>query len=554
MSSRTRVGSDNRGFALVVNETEIPTPQIVSRLREVNPTLASLMEWSDSFGPRGGSLVDRDRYVSPGKLFDQYRLASYAVDHDNVVGNIADTTEQLAIDHVSVQCDDEEQQDVWNQILFDIKADRKFREMWREAFTYSTAIVASRWKTKSYRVKGKTKDGNRRRKQFIGLNVPSAVSMMDPTRVVPVGSFIFGDERLVYIAKNAEEINRLKNSSSPVDLELFRGQYEASLSEIAEIQKETGATIPTGGLFNLNPDRVYRVTATKPDYEKFAAVRMKSVFEFLDLKAQLREMDRAHLMGAASFIVLVKLGNDKYPAQGAEVGQVNEQFASGARIPVVVGDHRIEIEIITPKMEYVLDKEKYRLLDSMIAIRLYQIFHQVGDSSEDPTKLMRVVTSSMEARRDDLMTEFHRNVIMPIQEKNSDQLTEEPKLSISPRRISLSFDPNLATALQDGLTLGPISRWTYLSEVFGLDEHEEWGRRVAEKERDEDFRPVPDPKFETEVKTKVGRLSQQQPAQPDQPNGKEKSGGRTGGGEKGGGGANPASPKSGPGRGPNKPT
>lgn len=43
---------------------------------------------------------------------------------------------------------------------------------------------------------------------------------------------------------------------------------------------------------------------------------MKSIFELLDLKQQLRQMDRAHLIGGSNFIVLMTMGDkDHYPAR-----------------------------------------------------------------------------------------------------------------------------------------------------------------------------------------------------------------------------------------------
>ena len=53
---------------------------------------------------------------------------------------------------------------------------------------------------------------------------------------------------------------------------------------------------------------------TKPDYERFAEIRLKSLFAILDLKRQLMAADRASLIGAANYILLIRKGEKDAPA------------------------------------------------------------------------------------------------------------------------------------------------------------------------------------------------------------------------------------------------
>lgn len=588
MSSITRVNRDEVGSVIAINESEVPLDQIERSLRESHPAVAQMLNWAQGIDSRQGSLSERDRYLSPRKLFDQFRLAEYATENDNSVSGVADITEQLAFKDVEVICDDPQQQDVWNQILSDLDIETRMREIWRELFMYSNCYVGSFWGRKNYSVNAKTENGNKPRKQFPGLFVPQALSVMDVTRIVPAGTFMFGQEDLVYLASNVAETARFDalfddiSQKDAIFRQLMTGKYDMPQEEAGALFRETGCSMIPGGQYLLNPNRVFRITATRPAYKKFASVRMKSIFELLDLKDQLREMDRAFLLGAQSFILLVKVGSDKIPAKPVEMGQYASQFQGGARIPVVIGDHRLDISIISPPMTHVLAADKYRLIDSIISVRLYQVFHQAGDFREDDTKLIRVVTASMEARREKIRKILFDKVIKPCFGAN-DALTELPELVFHPRTISLAFDPNMATFMLDLRTMGDMSRYTILSELLNLDEKDEYERRVAEKDQDKAFRPVPDPDFTAPIqslpqppepatgepaiveKAPIKKPAAKKAAAPTAkkaaapaapaapvPKGTQKSNGRTGGGNSNGGGANRQSGRSGPARGPAK--
>jgi len=301
-------------------------------------------------------------------------------------------------------------------------------------------------------------------------------------------------------------------------------------------------------MFWLNPNRVFRITSTRPDYMRFAEVRMKSVFELLDLKHQLRQMDRAHLIGGTNFIVLVKKGSDTMPAKQNEVNALAGQVRGAARVPVIVGDHRIEVEIITPKTDQTLDPTRYNGIDARITARLYQMFmtgnFAAGAKGDDSLKLARVVAKGMESRRQNIGRTMEDEIFTRAYKMNESKLEDKPVLNYIPRRISLEFDPNMTTFMLDLRDRGDISRETLLGEV-DINQEDEARKREREEEDgyDDIFKP-------TEVPFSG------QPGQPGggQPGGgaSPKGAGRAGGGSAGGGGTNTKSTDSGPGRGPAK--
>ena len=139
MSSRKRSSTS----ITVVNRSEVPTSRVMDHLRE-SPVFATLSSWADGLGSmREGSLIDRDKFVTPGSLKAQFDLAEWAVENDNVVGGIADITEDMAYTRVTVRCGDAEQDDIWAQILNDLDLETRLKEIWRELYTYSNCYIGT---------------------------------------------------------------------------------------------------------------------------------------------------------------------------------------------------------------------------------------------------------------------------------------------------------------------------------------------------------------------------------------------------------------------------
>lgn len=454
----------------VINDTDVPDEAVLTAFREQYPEVAALDKWQHGASRKTRGLFQRDQYVNPGTIFEKMMVAYKAVEQDDIVGGVAETTEQLAFKRIGLEADSEDEESVWQQIGEDLDLAGFCRQIWRELFTVSQAYVAVMYGRKDYKVKGFTPEGNKRKRTLTNLKVPTALTLIDPLRVIPVGTFMFGQEKLAYIAKPNETEMFDANIVNPTDRvmsNLIKGKYETDNLEARELSNLVGESIHNR-LYLLNPDTVWRITATRPDYQRFASVRMESVFELLDLKHQLREMDRQALIGTTNGIILVKKGSDALPAKQGEVESLATQVKTTSRMPIIVGDHRIEIEIITPKTDKTLSPERYNGLDSRLTSRLYQILstgnYASGTATDDSIKLLRVVASSMEARRDTIRDSLMEHVFYPTWEMN-DKLEDKPEMQFYPRRIALDFDPNIARFMQELRDRGDISRETILAEL-----------------------------------------------------------------------------------------
>lgn len=340
---------------------------------------------------------------------------------------------------------------------------------------------------------GKPKQKRKRRKQF-AIYVPTALSILDPTKVLPVGQLLFNKERFAYRASGAEhaafcDIFDGKTQDAQV-MAMLEGPYTPTSEEIAAMGTKRGDT-ESGRLWLFKPDVVFRHTLTRASYERFSSIRLKSVLPLLDMKAHLRAADRATLIGSTNFIVVLKRGSDKWPARQGEVDQLREQARTVARMPILVGDHRLSVEIVTPDSDHTLDQTRYDTLDERIIVRALGTFRPGGrqaGGSTDPEWDIKVVARGIESRRHEISRTLEKDLLKATVEKNATALTEKPSMVFHPRRVTLSQTDGFINAVLKLRDRGDISRETMLEEL-DYDQDTELIRRRREKERyDSDFK------------------------------------------------------------------
>lgn len=518
------------------------------------PVRRALSQWAEDVkasGRRNRSIFARDKFVTPNKIFEQMAMAEEAMD-DDVVGSVYDISEAMAFKKMTMESDDPDQANVWNQIAADLDLDSFLRVMWRELFKNSNYFGVIWWGTKTYKVKGQTmervepppppstqdpntpipprpprqmpKMGRPRRKEFT-INVPIGVGVLDPTRVVPVGLDLFGNYRLAWIAdredfeKWTSQDNESVQRSDDLVSQLFVGPYRPSEKEKRKLANEG---IPTETLMELNRENVWWGHLTKATYERWARVRMKSIFPLLDMKHQLREMDRAFLLGGINFIVLVRKGTEQHPVtKQSEITMVAEQMRAQAKSSVIVSDHRLEIDIITPDIEHILSDDKWATLDERIRARLWGTIAPPATTGnrENQVTLAKVVALGLENRRHMLKRDIERYIVGQVKARNPGEFDEDASLEYAPRRIDLMFDPQVVTLFQELRDRGDLSRETTLDE-FGFDQDLEAQRRKYEYESglDDIFGPVNVP-FDSPNKISPGGSGRQGGRPPGSPGG-----------------------------------
>lgn len=513
------------GYAEVVDGVVVEVDRGVELgdLREnrgVRELASAVKTWMDTIGAgksnRKGSLLTRDTFTPPENTYAEMAAARVAVDVDDVVSGVYEITESFAFQGVKAQTTDEHKADVFNQINADLDLDSVIRRMWKGDYTLNQFVQVVEWGEKTYRPRlaaeapadepaphldpqtgqpmtdpatgrpMKPKPRRRTRKEY-RLKVPTKIALIDDLCVAPMKDGPLGEEVLLWSAVDAD-IAAWDAKTTTQDLtagtetdDLFLGSFAPTQLQVAKLN-EMGFRDPRRMLI-LNPKRAQRYTGTKPDWEDFAPVRLKSCFALLDLKRQLMNQDRVNLVGAANFILLIKKGDKDQNATKDELENLKENYQVLAKLPVIISDHRLTIEIIAPKIDLVLDAGKYDLLDSRLLSRLLNTLSIGGKGQRNETNVTMsyAVARAMENRRHMLKRHVERTIYKQIMDRNKGAFEdgEPPTLAFTPANISLGFDSALSQMMSSLFNSEDVSRETML-EFVGLDQGTEALRKEIE--------------------------------------------------------------------------
>lgn len=437
------------------------------------------------------SLYNRQAYVAPDSHYELIKTARKAVENDDVVGGVCDVTEGLILQGVQWESGDPDDTDIFNQIARDLNLDQFARQWHREEFIHSEVVVGMWWGRRTYTVRGKTSNGTKRKKK-VSITCPVAMTFLDPAKVVPLKPGPFGQDRLAWYATKAEYAAAVASYDNAFGDAVLR---EFTLGPVPNLGKDeeeylTSIGIDHRRLLLINPGSVWRTTRTKASYDRFPAVRLKSVFPLLDLKQQLMEADRVNLVGAANYILLVRQGSKEEPAQQVELDNLQENFKVVAKLPVVIGDHRLNIDIITPDQEHVLDGTKYDTIDRRIMARALGALAVAtsGQRNESTLTIARGIGRLLETRRHMMKRALEEHLARAIVEHpaNEGVFDEEPKLTFTPRNVQLDNDGETVRAILALRTQKELSRESTL-EYFGFDQATEALRREVEEESFDDI-------------------------------------------------------------------
>ncbi len=479
----------------VANMTTIATSEIAgnAEVKALVNQLGSWVEKARAGGPAPG-MFSRQAYSVEAKPYDLMRIARHAVTQDDIVSGVADATEALAFEGgLKWESSNPDDADVFNQLSADLNLDGKIREMWREVFTVDQFVCVKLWDRKEYVVRGKTEAGNKKKKRY-QVTVPTQLTLLKPENVAPIGHGPLRQDELAWQATDYE-IGAFHSAYlggqptiDPLMTTFFTSQYRPGEDEQKELI-EWG--VNTERLLRMNPEWVFRHTTTRPDWQKLPDLRLRSVFGLLDLKRQLMASDRAMLIGAANYILLIRKGSKDQPATQDEVANLKENYQFLAKLPVIISDHRLEIDVIAPKLDFVIKKEAYETLDQRILVRVLSTFTAPVTRSADSggSTFADVLASSIQNRRHMIKRTLEQQLARAIVDHpaNKDLFEERPSLVFTPRTVSVGISQAIMSALLALRTQREISRDTIL-EYMGLDQATEAQRlELEEKLYDEIF-------------------------------------------------------------------
>lgn len=399
---------------------------------------------------------------------DPYMLMRLCKDamKDDVLSNLEEGLRSASFHRVRLQGSSSSHREALEEWSEDIGLSQVVHQMLKELFIYGQSVVAVEWGDEFH-----VKDSNNpKARKKTGFVMPSAISTLDPLCVVPYSPDVFGRYKLAWHLDSLKAAE-LRAMGYSLEDGIFQGWVKDSEVTNEEMSRLGRMGVSVSNLVRLNPEKVFRVTDSKPSYERFPDPSLRSVFPLLSMKRELYASDSVGLRGTANYILVVKQGSDALPAQGAELEALRENFRSLAKVPIVVSDHRLSVEIMTPNTQYTLDFKRYDLLDRRLASSALRsvTYEGVGEGDVGQQLSSRMVSDVLHHRR---------NLVVSLLRKIIDSSVH---VELSPSRIILDNGALMANVFQNARDRKIISRETFF-ESLNLSQELEAERIRSEEE------------------------------------------------------------------------
>lgn len=396
--------------AIIDNRSGLPDAEVMAAVTDRWVELAGLQFAHPSqfrlYDNWQSSMLARTPFKTPRNVIEEIKLARSIADTDDDVGGTIGMMLAIAYGEgvVNHHRDDNTLQ-FFNQMTDPTGMDLEslLEEMHREyliAGSVTTVTLFGRQRMKYFPLKSDDPVEAQ-------LQVPN-VGILPAEHIRVITNDILGKGELGYFVENmpfkrwldeyfspstAPARKAYMAMEEPVMAALFTGRIQIPMDD---------SDIMSRGriIYTLNQKMVHRTSMPK-GAEPYARPLLTRNFGLLEAKRLLNLMDYALLQGGTNYLVVAKKGTDNLPAQQPEIENLINQVTHASRSGVMVGDHRLSIEIITPDLEEMLNPAKRKLLGRKIAMGLLRQSEQVtGDSgTQGATNEMELLARIVSADR-----------------------------------------------------------------------------------------------------------------------------------------------------------
>jgi hypothetical protein len=348
-----------------------------------------------------GSLLARAKFQTPANVYDEIKLARELADRDDDVRATIGMMIALAFSEgMQNHHPDEKTAELFNGLAQNMNLDGVFKRLYREwliAQQVTTVSLFTRRTNVPVGGEGETES-----------MVAPLVGVLPAENIRSIGSDMFDNAELAYVpdakletwlreffeptttpARKAE-----LRRQDPVSAVLFTGPVDLDDEQATDF---TGAGTRA---YRLNPRMVHRSTAPKDG--NTPRPLLTADFALLEAKRLLNLMDYALLQGGMNFIVVAKKGTDERPATTPELNELQQVVRRATRTGVIVGDHRLTFEIITPKLDELLSASKRDLLGRKIASTLMRITEEAIAGDQDSDAALELIPRVIASDRNDI--------------------------------------------------------------------------------------------------------------------------------------------------------
>jgi len=407
---------------LIDNRTDLPDHVVEEAVMEHFVEHGSVVGARSNFQTYAteGSLLARRKFTTPRDVFDEIMLARQLADGDDDVAATMGSMIAVAFSEGMQNLhEDKPTRTVFDKAAKQMKLDMLMKKFYREYLISGSLTTVHLFQRVSV-------NGER-------ITAPR-VGVLLAERVRVVGSDIFGTPRIAYLPEGqlaeflqeyfADKTTPARRAElarlDPVSATLFTGPTDVYTSPDNWISEPTRAYL-------LNDAMVARTSM--PGDGPYPHPPLARNFALLEAKRLLNLMDYALLQGGMNFIVVAKKGDKDRPATPEEVTNLTTVIRQATRTGVIVGDHRLQFDIVTPNLTELLNPAKRQLLGRKIAQGLLRIPEQdqsnTAEAQTETELFSRVIASDRNDLRRHVEDEIYEAILARNRKLNA---TDPPRL------------------------------------------------------------------------------------------------------------------------------
>jgi hypothetical protein len=414
--------------AIVVNETGLDDLEVVQAVQEMFVEHASLAGVNPTnfqvyAGSQEGSLLARREWSPPTNVFEEVELARDLAERDDDVaatlGQILATAYAGGMEH---HHEDEKTIALFNEVAKHMGEDMVLREMLREYLIASSVTTLTIFTRESFRFSPEGVD------RMVNQDVSAPlVGVLPAEEIRVVDNDLFHSGTLAWKPKSGKVQAWLRDlfsdkttAAKKLALRKQDPVYAAMVLGPVKVESDrANALYDQEDAWLLNPRMVHRTAAPKGTW-KYPRPRLTRNFALLEAKRLLNILDYALLQGGSNFIVVAKKGTDQHKATPNEIRNLGNVVQKASRTGVIVGDHRLSIEIITPNLTELLNAEKRTLIGRKLAMGLLNVpEHGVPNPAGEGQKAeLEFIANTVTVDRGDMRRHMENSIYREIERRN----------------------------------------------------------------------------------------------------------------------------------------
>jgi hypothetical protein len=497
-----RQGPNLPDKGMIVNETGLPDDTVQRAVRDYVQENASVLGVASGSSFQGyandtGSFLARSTFRTPSNVMEEIKLARDLAERDDDVAPAIDAMISVAfsegMQHVHR---DPVMAAVFDEIASNANLDEVWAELYREWLISSQVTTACVYTTEDLQFVPEGSDQARTRSVVAPL-----VGVLPAEFIRVIGSDMFRTAPLALKPANGAQERFLRELHDPNTkagrVEQLRAQDPVlaalTLSRIDVQDPFPGSFLsetddPAVGidLYLLNPRMVARSTRAKGAWS-YPRPLLTRNFALLEAKRLLNLMDYALLQGGSNYLVIAKKGDKDKPAKQQEVDNLYGMIGRASRTGVLVGDHRLSVEIVTPDLEELLNAEKREMLGRKLVTAMMRTPEMDKDASTEGQKTSvelasRVISYDRKLLKRHVEGKIYREVVRRNSTIQQAARIWFPKIILQ----GTQFWTDYVLKMRDR---GDISRRTAV-QIGGFDYTAEVSRRRLEKPDDRIMTPA----------------------------------------------------------------